>query len=174
MEITMNKNMISFISLLLVVVLLVGCDKAPDVETTTTDAPVTEPMTVPNETEAEEDFVYEGDASTYYIDVAYPEQIGRYYTALSEKWDEGKYFENNLSVLPAYYYEGNPLENVDFGSVALDDDGHWELIIDAILNAEQDPSVFEIWTLVGGEPVMLAQGGSRNRYVLQYVEEDRM
>ena len=37
-----------------------------------------------------------------------------------------------------------------------------------------DPAVFEIWTLVDGEPGMLAQGGSRNRYVLQYAEEDRM
>ena len=56
----------------------------------------------------------------------------------------------------------------------LDNDGRWELIIVAILNAEKDPAVFEIWTLVDGEPVMLAQGGSRNRYVLQYVEEDNM
>ena len=56
----------------------------------------------------------------------------------------------------------------------LDNDGRLELIIGAILNAEQDPSVFEIWTRADGEPVMLAQGGTRNRYVLQYVEEDTM
>ena len=61
-----------------------------------------------------------------------------------------------------------------FGFADLDNDGRWELIIGAILNAELDPSVFEIWTLVDGEPVMLVQGGTRNRYVLQYVEEDRM
>jgi hypothetical protein len=79
-----------------------------------------------------------------------------------------------MSALPYYYYEGNPLENVGFGFVDLDNDGHWELIIGAILDAETDPAVFEIWTLVDGEPVMLAQGGSRNRYVLQYVEEDQM
>ena len=61
-----------------------------------------------------------------------------------------------------------------FGFVDLDNDGRWELIIGAIMNAEMDPAVFEIWTLVDDEPVMLAQGGSRNRYVLQYVEEDNM
>ena len=142
-----------------------------------TDAPTevsTEAATESVPEDSEEDIVYEGDASSYYIDVAYAEQIARYHTALSEKWDEGTYFENGMSTLPFYYYEGNPLENVGFGFADLDNDGHWELIIGAILNAEEDPAVFEIWTLVDGEPVMLAQGGSRNRYILQYVEEDRM
>ena len=167
--------------LLLIVAMLAGCGNAPVAEltateapTVSTEAPVPEQTTVPNETEAEEDIVYEGDASSYYIDVAYADQIARYYTALSEKWDEGKYFDNGLSALPVYYYEGNPLENVGFGFVDLDNDGYWELIIGAILDAETDPAVFEIWTLVDGEPVMLAQGGSRNRYVLQYAQEDQM
>ena len=172
----MNKHILHFVLVLLIVMLLAGCGNAPVAETTATEQSTvsTEAPTAPNETEAEEDIVYEGDASSYYIDVVYAEQIGRYHTALSEKWDEGKYFENNMSALPYYYYEGNPLENVGFGFVDLDNDGHWELIIGAILDAEADPAVFEIWTLVDGEPVMLAQGGSRNRYVLQYVEEDQM
>ena len=182
----MNKNIFSFLSLLLAVMMLAGCANVSEAETTTTEvpateqttaateAPVPEQTTAATETEDEEDIVYEGDASSYYIDVVYAKQIARYHTALSEKWDEGQYFENGLSELPYYYYEGNPLENVGFGFVDLDNDGHWELIIGAILNAEKDPAVFEIWTLVDGEPVMLAQGGSRNRYVLQYVEEDQM
>ena len=183
----MKKCIYIFASMLLIFSLLVGCGKQTDTETTATEAPTTEQATittdasVPEETtveteteSAEGDIVYEGDASTYYIDVAYAEQIARYHTALSEKWDEGKYFENDMSALPYYYYEGNPLDNVGFGFVDLDNDGRLELIIGAILNAEQDPSVFEIWTLVDDEPVMLAQGGSRNHYALQYVEEDRM
>ena len=185
----MKKTTLFWITILLVAALLTGCGgpsaeepsvtagavetEAPntvEVETEVSTEPPEEP-----ETEApEEDVVYEGDASSYYIDVVYAEQIGRYHTALVEKWDEGKYFDNGLSGLPAYYYEGNPLDNVGFGFVDLDNDGHWELIIGAILNADKDPSVFEIWTMVDGEPVMLAQGGSRNRYVLQYVEEDNM
>lgn len=192
----MKKTMLFCIAILMIAALFAGCNKAPvnempSVATVETEAPteaVTEPAatemaTEPAATEmatesadqdSEEDIVYEGDASSYYIDVVYAEQIGRYYTALSEKWDEGKYFENDLSALPYYYYEGNPLENVGFGFVDLDNNGSWELVIGAILNADKDPAVFEIWTLVNGEPVMLAQGGSRNRYVLQYVEEDGM
>ena len=178
----------------MIAALLIGCDSAANTAPVATQpaavetAAPTEPATeVPAEvaTEAaeevpeavideEEDIIYEGDASSYYIDVVYTEQIGRYYTALSEKWEEGKYFENGLSALPYYYYGESPLDNVGFGFVDLDNDGHWELVIGAILNAEQDPSVFEIWTLVDGKPVMLTQGGSRNRYFLQYVEEDNM
>ena len=173
----MKKYAIFAVSALLILAMLGGCGNGKDTETVPSEEPTAAPATAPAETsgeEAEEDIVYEGDASTYYIDVAYPEQIGRYHTALSEKWDEGKYFENGLSALPVYYYEGNPLDNVGFGFVDLDNDGRLELIIGAVLNAETEPVVFEIWTLVDGEPVMLAQGSSRNRYVLQYVEEDRM
>ena len=115
-----------------------------------------------------------GDAYTDYIYVAYADQIARYHTALSEKWDENKYLENNMSAQPYSYYEGNPLDNVGFGFVDLDNDDSLELVIGAIANAEQAPYVFEIWTLVGGEPVMLVQSSSENHCVLEYAEEDNM
>jgi hypothetical protein len=113
----------------------------------------------------------EGTVSEY-VDAAYAEQIGRYYTALSEIWEESKYFDNDMSALPYYYYEGEPLDNVGFCYQDLNNDGSVELIIGAIMNAEQDPVVFEIWTLVDGEPVLVAQSGSRNRYFLQFFEEE--
>lgn len=169
----MKKCVLFFVSALLLLGLLAGCGNAENMETSAPEESSADQTTAATQA-VEEDIVYEGDASSYYIDVAYSEQIGRYYAALSEQWDEGKYFENGLSALPYYYYEGNPLDNVGFGFVDLDNDGHWELVIGAILNAEKDPAVFEIWTLVDGEPVMLVQGGSRNRYVLEYVEEDDM
>ena len=179
----MKKSMLFWAAALLLAAFLTGCG-TPEIEepsaTKELSSGITEPaestdavMEAPAE-ETEPENVYEGDASSYYIDEVYTEQIARYHTALSEKWEEGKYFENGMSALPYYYYEGNPLENVGFGFVDLDNDGTWELIIGAILNAEHDPAVFEIWTLADGVPVMLAQGGSRNRYILQYVEEDNM
>ena len=181
----MKKILLFLLALLLLASVFSGCGRSENEETTatiSTAAPETEATTVaPTEetteavTEAtEEDIVYEGDAASYYIDEAYHEQIARYAVALKEQWDEGKYYENDLSPLPSYYYEGNPLDNVGFGFVDLDNDGYWELVIGAIANADKDPAVFEIWTLVDGEPVMLAQGSPRNRYVLQYVEEDGM
>lgn len=177
----MKKTMLFWATALLLAVLLAACGTAEAEGSPVTKEPSsaimetvesTNAVTEATSGETEEKFVYEGDASSYYIDVVYAEQIARYHTALTEKWDEGKYFENNMSAQPYYYYEGNPLDNVGFGFVDLDNDGYWELIIGAILNAERDPAVFEIWTQVDGEPVMLAQGGARNRYMLQYVEED--
>ena len=174
----MKKIFTLWLTILMLAAFMVGCSTADepirnaDADTVRdellqhTDADIT--------ADDDGDDVYEGDASSYYIDEVYAAQIERYYTALSEKWDEGKYFENEMSALPYYYYEGNPLENVGFSFVDLDNDGHLELIIGAILNNDKDPAVFEIWTVVDGKPVMLAQGGSRNRYVLKYVEEDGM
>ena len=182
----MNKHVLAFVSLLLTVVLFTGCGNVAEVEITgtevtatgqvtkSTEASITEPTTVSNEAEIEENFVYEGDASSYYIDKVYAEQIARYHTALSEKWNEEQYLANGMSEVPAAYYEGNPLENVGFGFTDLDNDGYWELVIGAILDAEEYPAVFEIWTQVDGKPVMLAQAHARNQYDLQYVEEDNM
>ena len=178
----MKQYRITWIVIALIAALLAGCGAAeptnpqtePPVSTgapteeateTPTEIPTEAPTEVPTEPSAE------GTVSDY-VDAAYAEQIGRYYTALSEQWEEGRYFDSEMSALPYYYYEGEPLDNVGFGYQDLDNDGSMELIIGAILNAEQDPVVFEIWTLVDGEPVMVAQSGSRNRYFLQFFEEE--
>ena len=194
----MKKHFVRGVSVLLIMAMLAGCGILPKNEsavttsnTAETEAPTTVSTEIPTEpatevseeapTEApteliagETEALYDEGIYSYYIYEVYGEQIGRYYTALSERWDEGKYFENDMSGLPYYYYEGDPLENVGFGFVDLDNDNSWELVIGAILNAEKDPAVFEIWTLVDGKPVMLAQGGYRNRYMMQYQQEDEM
>ena len=169
---SMRPILIVGLAILLIVAMFGGCATSNGAQT-----PVTEPSV--SATVAPTDAPTEGDNDqnkdpSYYIEKVYARQIERYYTPLWELWDAGKYLDNGLSLLPSYYCTGNPLDNVGYGLVDLDGDGSLELVIGAILNAEKDPSVFEIWTLVDGEPVMLAQGGSRNRYVLQYVEEDRM
>lgn len=162
------------LGLLCVCLLLSGCGSAATTETIPTELPATVATQAPDETAAEEDVVYETEASSYYIDEVYAEQIGRYHRPLSEKWNEEQYLANGMSEVLAAYYEGNPLENVGFCFVDLDNDGRWELVIGAILDAEEYPAVFEIWTLADGKPVMLAQADARNQYSLQYVEEDNM
>lgn len=167
---------------LLTLALLAGCGTPGEelpVGTATSDSatelgaePTTKPTTKPTPTETEDDAEYEGDASSYYIDVVYARQIERYHTAVSRHWDEDAYLEHEMSPLAARYYDGKPLDNVGFTFMDLDGDGIWELIIGAIHNAEQDPLVFEIWALKNDEPVMLVQSGSHDRYYLQYAEED--
>ena len=190
----MKKYVVCLVSTLLVLAMLAGCGTLPKTDsasttptTTATETPTTAstempteaateaPAEVPTEAPTEQTpIVYEKGTPGYYTYEVYAEQIGRYHTAITERWEEEKYAENGMCTLPYHYDEGDPLENVGFGYVDLDNDGSWELVIGAILNAELDPSVFEIWTLVDGKPVMLVQGGYRNRYVLQYVEEDGM
>jgi hypothetical protein len=176
----MKKTMLTLIACMLMLAMLAGCGQSqseqaanPSVEPTkapTEAATETLTGTVPEETEDE----YEGDASSYYIDVVYAEQIRRYHTAISQQWDVEAYMENEMSPLAASYYQGNPLDNAGFTFMDLDGDGIWELIIGAILNAEQDPLIFEIWGLKDDKPVMLAQSGSRNRYYLQYSQEENL
>ena len=186
----MRKRTSFWLSILLIAALLAGCGPSGNPEPTQTEPPATvetqepavsEPAAtddVPPETTTEavpdeqETVNSEGNFTSEYVDAVYLNQIKRYYTALAERWDEDKYFDNGMSALPWHYYEGKALDNVGFGYLDLDYDGQNELIIGAILNADQDPTVFEIWTVADGEPVMLAQGGSGNRYVLQFLQED--
>ena len=165
----MKKTMLCWAAALFAASLLTGCGTFDAAE-----AP-TENESVPAVIETtEEEMVHEEDVLSDYVDAAYAEQISRYHTALKEQWDEKQYLDNGMNALPDYYCQGDPLENVGFGYVDLDNNDSPELVIGAILNAGQDPAVFEIWTLADGAPVMLAQGGSGSRYVLQYVEEDDM
>ena len=183
----MKHHRIIWVAILLIAAILTGCGTAaptvpqtdPPASTaapteapteTPTEAPTTAPTEIPGETQNTP--VFEDETVANLVEVVYAEQIGRYYTALTEKWAEDKYFENEMSALPAYYYEGEALDNVGFGFIDLDNDGNQELVIGAIQNAELDPVVFEIWTLVDGKPVMLVQSGARNRYFLQFAEED--
>ena len=153
--------------LMLILALVVGCGK------TQTEQKPTDPNEPTDERDpAQDEGNGENEGDDPYIDVAYAQQINRYYTAISQKWDEGTCIDNGLSGQLAYYYEGNPLDNVGFALKDLDGDDVFELIIGAIKDAQNDPQVFEIWTLKDGNPVMLVQSGSRNRYYLQYSEDD--
>lgn len=181
----MKTKTMTWVAMLLIVALMTGCGAGANAGGTTTepattpatDAPTTAPTEAPTAETTEpaaEETVPAEDVLSEYVSEVYAAQIERYHTALKEGWDESKYFENEMSALACYYYDGNALENVGFGYMDLDNDGQEELFIGAIKGADQDPSIFEIWTVADGEAVMLAQGGTRNHYVLQYVEEDNM
>ena len=185
----MKKTTKFYLALMLVAAMISACGAPAPTEPATTTEPTAAQTTAPIETTAPAETTIPTEAPTEpavqenasgegynaeYVREIYAEQIGRYYVALAEQWELEQYFDNGLSDLPSYYYEGDALANVGFGYQDLNNDGQEELMIGAILNAEQDPVVFEIWTVTDGEPVMLAQSGSRNRYLLQFVEEDNM
>lgn len=102
----------------------------------------------------------------------YAAQITRYAAALSEQWPEGRYFENGMSELASYYYEGDARANVGAFFPDLDGDGSPEMVIGAILDADTDPVVLEIWTVRDGAPHMLAQSHARSRYFVEYLADE--
>lgn len=183
----MKKTILLAVTFLLTLAMLAGCGATQGEQpgttaatpgttnpATPTTAEPTTPATAAPTTPTEDDTEYEGDASSYYIDQVYSQQIARYHAALTQQWDENAYLDNEMSALVVPYGGEAPLDNIGFTFVDLDKDGSWELIIGAAKDAEQDPLVFEIWTVKDNEPVMLAQSGTRNRYYLQYAQaEDR-
>ena len=167
----MKKYLALILAFVLAIALFAGCGTAPNVETNATEAPTSNPATEATEATEAPTEVDEAALQNYYTKEVYADQISRYHLALYQQWEIDAYFENEMSTMPIYYYEGEPLDNVGYGFADLDKDGNWELVIGAIQNAELDPAVIEIWTLVDGVPVMLAQGGSGNSYVLRHTPE---
>ena len=157
----------------LTLTLLTGCSK-PQPDPTVATEPHTATTAPATQATAEVLVAETQSAVPYDIDGVYARQIERYYTAISQQWDENAYWDHEMSSLAVYYYDGTPLDNVGFTFMDLDGDGIQELIIGAILNSRRDPLVFEIWTTKNDTPVMLAQSGSHNRYYLQYSEDDEL
>ena len=77
-----------------------------------------------------------------------------------------------MSELAGYYYEGDARANVGVFFPDLDGDGSPEMVIGAILGADADPAVLEIWTVKDGAPVMLAQSHARDRYYVEYLADE--
>ena len=165
----MKRMILNVVVFMLVLTLIVGCGN------TQTEQPFNDPTQSTGEqlpTQNNGNDVFNSDSP--YVNAAYAQQIGRYFTAVAQKWDEKTCLENSVSALATGYYEGNPLDNVGFAYIDLDGNGVQELIIGAIENAVQNPLVFEIWTLKDDEPVMLVQSDNANRYYLQYAEDDEL
>lgn len=162
----MARSLLTTLTFLLTLTLLVGCSNPP------TETESLESSTAANATGEVSPAETEDDTTSYYIDVVYEQQIKRYHTAISQQWDMDVYWDQEMSSMVVHYYDGTPLDNVGFTLMNLDGDGIPELIIGAILGSDRDPLVFEIWTVHNGDPVMLAQSGSHNRYYLQYSEEE--
>ena len=100
----------------------------------------------------------------------YSEQIDAYRTALTEQWEMDAYFEQDMSSLAVYYYEGDALKKVGYALMDLDMDGSDDLVIG--VNDALDPVIFELWTMdENGEAVKLLTSHERNRYYLEWQEE---
>ena len=120
--------------------------------------------------DGDDDFAYEGDASTYYTQV-YAPVLDKYRQALSEEWNLGQYLENDMSPLASYAYDGDPLENVGFAFADADGDGYCELFIGELADDEfLKDTIFALYTLKDETPVKVFSGEERARYYY-YIDE---
>ena len=131
-----------------------------------TEEPTAEPVSQPVEKSTGIVSLTEEGKSLYAV------QLGRYAAALSEQWPEGRYFENGMSEIAGYYYEGDARVNVGVYFPDLDSDGSPEMVIGAILGADTDPVVLEIWTVKDGAPHMIAQSHARDKYYVEYLADE--
>ncbi|HHX11318.1 MAG TPA: hypothetical protein GX731_00725 [Clostridiales bacterium] len=97
----------------------------------------------------------------------YSEVLDTYYTALHEKWNFQTLSYASLSILSTYCYEGDPLTNVGYEFIDIDNNGVLELLIGS-LNGDPfvDKMIFDIYTIVDDQPALVFTGWERNRYYL--------
>ena len=151
---------VRIIYLILLAALLGGCGRKMEEPPLLT---VPERLEAPTETAAEEPLP---DDPGYYINNVYPEQLREYYTGLARGWKAEDYEDLGRSPLGAAYLKGDPLENVGFLLEDLDGDGIRELVIGAIRGAEEEPLIFELWTLRQDEPCQVLRAEREERYFL--------
>ena len=101
----------------------------------------------------------------------YKEQMNLVYKALSEKWDIGQCFDNDISSLISNHREDNPLDSVGYALEDLDGDGKDELLISAISKDFSGGMLYDVYAAPNGEVIHVLSGHERNRYYLQWLEE---
>ena len=101
----------------------------------------------------------------------YEAQMNLVYEALEQEWSIDKYFDNQISSLISYHYEGNALDNVGYAFKDLDGDEKDELLISAVSEDYSSGMLYDVYTTLNGEVQHVLSGHDRNRYYLQWLEE---
>ena len=84
--------------------------------------------------------------------------------AINDRTDRDKLIEMDFSDVYAYTYdlEGDPLDKLGYAFTDMDADGYKELILGSL----EDPSVYDMYINVSGEPYHLLTSGERSMYSL--------
>lgn len=119
----------------------------------------------------EDEFEYEGDAASHYVDV-YSGVLGNYYFALKEEWGAEELLSEGMSLLCMDFYGKDAVDQVGYSFLDLDNDGYWELVIGA-LNGQDSMNkiIFDAYTYKDGTVTQIFCGDARNRYYIELEEE---
>ncbi len=96
----------------------------------------------------------------------YQEILEKYRTALKEGWDEEKLIQNGLSYMLRYSKEPKYRDNVGYMILDINGDGTGELFIGKQPEGKYQETIYQIYTLKNGKPVLVTEGGERDGYYL--------
>lgn len=107
------------------------------------------------------------------VEEAYAIVIGEYYSAAEEQWDSAALMDAGLNYMVAECYLDNPLENIGYAIVDLNNDGTEELLIGSRIEEEFfGKMIFDLYTLDDrGVHRLVFDSSERNRYY--YAGENR-
>ena len=96
----------------------------------------------------------------------YQSILDKYRTALQEGWDEEKLVENGLSYMLRYSAEPKDRAAVGYMIRDINNDGTGELFIGKQPEGKYQETIYQIYTLKNGEPVLVIEGSERDEYFL--------
>ena len=97
----------------------------------------------------------------------YADVIAKYVTAINENWDANKLEEEKMTPeLVALNADGKGLENVCYAFGDFDVNGIDELYIGEKGELDAGSTIFDIYTMVDGEPASVVSGSARDRYCI--------
>lgn len=175
-----HTRIIPVLLAMLLLVIAAGCGAEQPDSGTTPDGTLTQPVVQPQESDSgietpdEPDQIPKGDNAEESDYGPYAAIIDQYHTALLEQWDEEQLFEHELCHMAAYHYDGAPLQNLGYALMDLDGDGSSELIIGPVSGDGTGPILYDLYTAPDGAAKRLAVSHERNRYYLEWLEDDAM
>lgn len=102
----------------------------------------------------------------------YKEILDLHYQALSEKWAGEALLDSDLSLMLKNCYENEPLKNVFYALVDINNDGNPELFITPATGDNYDDKViYEMYTVSNNETKQIFASDERDRYYLSKTEE---
>ena len=139
---------------------------APEIQEET-EEPSTE-VTEPQKPEVPESdpSVTEGTEPLTDAEKEYQDILEKYRTALREGWDEEKLTQNGLSYMLRYSTEEKDRDAVGYMILDINNDGTGELFIGKQPEGKYQETIYQIYTLKNGKPVLVADGSERDGYFL--------
>ncbi|SDB22283.1 hypothetical protein SAMN02910298_01072 [Pseudobutyrivibrio sp. YE44] len=98
----------------------------------------------------------------------YGDILDKYKTAAKEDWDASKYEENDMSPEIFSIVKNSGLDKVGYDYVDIDLNGIDELVVGDMSDSEISGAIYDIYTMVNGQPAHVVSGSARDCYYVYH------